>query len=173
MGLAHASTGDAAASAPPEAKGDWARYLHEHLPIPSPLVVYVYTSSGSLAGVMEMHVGDTADITHKIVSAIGTRNFADYSKPELSRTDATLKGYLADMGYSPQALVSSKTPYTLLVAKLGLQGEACANSLKVRHHIEQTVRDAANQPSVQGAYTVNALELEPSATFKINCQDSL
>lgn len=175
LGLATASF---AAAAPPAstsvgAKGDWQRYLQNSLPIPSPVVAYVYSSSGSLSGVIEIHAEDNADVMRKIASAIGARDFRDFGGPKLSSTDATLKGYLADMGYPIDAVVSSKTPYTLLLSALGLQGAACANSLKVRHRIEQAVRDAAEQPSVQGVYTVNTLELEPSATFKITCTDSL
>ena len=161
-----------ASPAPLGAKGDWQQYLKNNLPIPSPVVVYVYTSSGTLAGVIEMHVGDNADVTHKVTSAIGTRDFRDFNNPKVSSTDASMKGYLTDMGYPINAVVSAKTPYTLVLAALGLQGAACANSLKVRNQIEQVVRDAAEQASVHGAYTVNTLELEPSATFKIECNDS-
>lgn len=175
LGLATAAFAATASPMPTSsgAKGDWQRYLQNSLPVPSPLVVYVYTSSGSLAGVIEMHVGDNADAMRKIAVAIGKRDFQDFNKPELFSTDTTLKAYLADMGYPINAVVSTKTPYTLLLAALDLQGEACANSLKVRNQIEQTVRDAAEQPSVQGAYTVNTLRLESSASFKIQCRDSI
>jgi hypothetical protein len=173
LGLATAAFAASGLPATVGAKGDWARYLQNKLPIPSPLVVYVYASSGSLAGVIEMNAGDNAGVTHKIAAAIGTRDFRDFNKPELSRTDATLKGYLADMGYPIDAVVSAKTPYTLVLAALSLQGEACAASVKVRDQIEKTVRDAAEQPSAQGAYTVNTLELGSSAANKIECRDSI
>lgn len=150
-------------------KGDVTGYAQSKLPLPGPVVVYVYASSGALVAVIRAHGGHNDDALRKVEDAIGSCDFHEFESPELSGTAAALKEYLFDQGHRVEDLVSKKTPYTLLLTVMDLDNPACASALKLRDQYAQALHLAAEKPSVRGAYTVGMLELS-SSTVKIECK---
>lgn len=152
-----------------EVKGELTSYVQSKLPLPRPVVVYVYTSSGSLEAVIETHGGYDASLIGQVKAAVDKRDFHSFRGPDLARTATAMSGYLSDQGYRIEEVVNKKMPFTLLLAFVAVKGDACASAMEVRGQYEQAIRDAVEQPSTRGVYALDLFELS-SSTLKIECR---
>ncbi|HEX5306188.1 MAG TPA: hypothetical protein VFW82_08905 [Dyella sp.] len=150
-------------------KGDVAGYAQSKLPLPGPVVIYVYASPGILVAAIKAHGSYDGDVMRKVEAAIDARDFKDFENPELSGTAVALKDYLFDQGYRIEDVVSKETPYTLLLAVMDLSNPDCASASKLSDRYTQVLRRAVEQVSVRDAYTIGMVELS-SSTVKIECK---
>jgi hypothetical protein len=151
----------------PEIGGDFGSYLQSELP--NPLVLYVFTPSGSLAGYAVAHRNEGYGPLKKIRSAIRAQDFHDFHVRKASDVGKVLTGYLSEQGYKIDDVVSKEKKYSLLLVIADTKNGSCATLRQFQQHYEQAINNIVKQPQARGSYRLTILKL--SADVPLTCKN--
>ena len=150
-------------------KGDVAGYAQSKLPLPGPVVIYVYASTGVLVAAIDARGGYDGEIMRRVEDAISGGDFRDFESAELPATSSSLREYLLDQGYRVEDVISKRTPYTLLLTVMDLDNPGCAGASQLTDRYVQALHRSVEKASAHIAYTIRSFKLS-SPTVKIDCK---
>lgn len=166
--LASAAQVNAASTDWPVYKANAIEYFESHLP--SPVVIYVYTSRGDLAGIIDNHGHHTRASIQSMKNIIATESFLEDKETSVATSDESLRNFLLDQGYSIEDIVNKDTKYTMLITLWNVKASDCKEFTET----QQEYKDAAdasirNHPSGRSAYSVAIIKLD-SPAVELGCK---
>lgn len=166
--LASAAQVNAASKDWPVYKANAIEYFESHLP--NPVVIYVYTSRGDLAGIIDNHGHHTPTSIQSIGNILTTESFLEDKETSVATSDEPLKHFLLDQGYSIGDIVNKSTKYTMLITLWNVKASDCQEFTEVQQRYKDAV-DASirNHPSGKPTYSVAIMKLD-SPAVKLGCK---
>lgn len=160
-----------AAMAKASPPADWPVYRADTIAyaqnlLPMSVIVYVFTSDMTLAGVIDNAGLKEAEQLQRIAEAVGTRRFP---APVDAQPDALAQSvgyFLRDQGYRLDEVVSDRTRYTLLLVLPHVKPTDCAYFTTLNQKYKDAVHKATS--GLSGVYSVAILELA-SPKAKLSC----
>lgn len=132
--------------------------------LPSPIVVYVYTSDAKLVSVLSTPRGSSNEAAlRKIGKMIADQRFTDVPKAKLADTAKSLKYFLLDQGYDIHKIVSSQSKYTLILTGWVVRKTDCQFYTDIQNKYKTVIR--SSMPKLAGGeplYSVAILQVGSS-----------
>lgn len=156
-------------------RGDWPEYKADAIgyfenKLPSPVVIYMYTSSGKLISIINSNGHNDKVSIQKIGSNILNKNFPGITEPHRNAIAKSMKQFLLDQGYALDKIINNKTKFTLLLTLFAISDHDCATYRQIYREYEHVIRKSIQPHQGQDPeYSVVILRLQ-SPLVHLECK---
>jgi hypothetical protein len=162
-----AGAAEASPAAQSEIRGDFGSYLQSELP--NPLVLYVFTPSGSLEAYAVAHRNEGFGPLQKMEAAISAQDFRDFNTRESLRIEKKLIEYLSEQGYKIGEVVDKGKKYSLLLVIAETKSQSCITLREFQEHYEAAINNVVEASAAKSSYRLTTLIL--SAHVPLTCRN--